>query len=124
MEKEGGSGSILDLLAAVSKGKVTITVEGRPFVRLDADEKTLEVEANGLNAAGLRLQDFEGGSGGPLAALTGPMRVARTLSASGWKLTLRAEGEKVLTMGKGVSRLTGRIRMNPTKARKLLKALR
>jgi hypothetical protein len=103
---------------------VTITVEGHPFVQLDADEKTLKVDADGFTAAGLRLQDFRGDKGGPLATLTGPVRVAGALSASGWKLTLSAEGENVLTMGKGVSRLTGRIRMNPIKARKLLKALR
>jgi hypothetical protein len=123
MGKERGSDSIFDLLAAVSRGKATITVEGHPFIHLDADEKTLEVDANTFTAAGLRLQDL-GGRGGPLATLTGPVHVANALSDQGWKLTLCAEGEKVLTMGKGVSRLTGRIRMNPIKARKLLKALR
>jgi len=124
MGRGRGSDSVLDLLAAVSKGKATITLEGRPFIHLDADEKTLEVDANGFTAAGLRLQDFGGGKEGPLATLAGPVHVASALSDQGWKLTLCAEGEKVLTMGKGVSRLTGRIRMNPIKARKLLKALR
>ena len=118
---EKGSDSVIDLLGAVSKGKATITVGGRTLVHLDADQKTVEVDANGFTEAGLRLQDFGGAKGGPLSALMGPVHIAGALSASGWKLTLRAEGEEVLTMGKGVSRLTGRIRVNPIKARKLLK---
>ena len=124
MTRSDSLSSALDLLATVSKGKATITVGGRPFVQLDADEKILAVDAEGAREAGLRLQDLGEGKRGSLGALTVPMRDAGALSEHGWKLTLSAEGENVLTMGKGVSRLTGRIRVNPLKARKLLKALR
>ena len=116
--------SALDHLAAGSRGKATITVEGRPFVQVDADHRTHEVAAEGAKEAGLRLQDLGEGNRGSLGLLTVPVRVAGALSEYGWKLTLSAEGVKVLTMGKGVSRLTGRVRLNPLKARKLLKALR
>lgn len=115
--------SALDLLAVVSKGKATITVGGRTLVRMDADEKVLEVDAEGAKQAGLHLLEFARQGGGTLAAVRGPLRIAGALSQNGWKLTVQSEGEKVLSMGKGTSRLTGRISMNPLKARKLMKAL-
>jgi len=62
-------------------------------------------------------------NGGPMGVLTGPISIAGALSQLQWKLTLRAEGEVVLRMGKGSSRLTGRITVNPLKTRKLLKVL-
>ena len=113
----------LDLLAVVSRGKATVTVGGRPLVHLDADEKVLEVDADGAKEAGLRLLEFAEQDGGTLAVVRGPLHLASELSQSGWRLTVNAEGKKVLSMGRGVSRLTGRISMNPLKARKLLKAL-
>lgn len=115
--------SALDLLAAVSKGKATVTVGGRPLVRLDADEKVLEVDAEGAKEAGFHLLEFAEQGGGTLAMVKGPLHLAGALSQNGWRMTVQSEGERVLSMGKGVSRLTGRISMNPLKARKLLKAL-
>ena len=116
--------SALDLLATVSKGKMTITLEGRPFVRLDADERSLDVDADGLRAAGLHILDLAGDKEGMIAALTGSIHIANEMSDRGWMLTLHQRGEKMLTMGRGVSRLTGRIGLNPLKTRRLLKALR
>lgn len=116
--------STLDLLAAISKGKATIALEGSPFVHLDADEKIVEVNADGFRAAGLRIRDLAGQKEGMFAALTGPIQIANAMSEQGWMLTVYAGGERVLTMGRGVSRLTGRIGLNPLKTRKLLKALR
>ncbi len=50
--------------------------------------------------------------------------MAKKLSNLGWRLTLYEGGSKILTMRGGASRLTGPIRANPLKLRKLLKALR
>ena len=114
----------LELLGAISKGKATLTVGGHPFVILDADQRTVEVEEGGVKAAGLHLWDLVKGGDGTLAGLAGPLRVARTLSGQGWKLSLSADGDRVLTMGNGVSRLSGHIGVNPLKAMKLGKALK
>jgi len=118
-----GISSALDLLAVVSRGKATVTVGGRPLVRVDADAKVLEVDAEGAKEAGFHLLEAAEQGGGTLAAVRGPLRLAGELSQNGWRLTVESDGEKMLSMGKGVSRLTGRISMNPLKARKLLKAL-
>jgi hypothetical protein len=124
MAPEEGFASLFELLALVPSGKATVTVAGRSLVTLDADAKTLDVEADGAAEAGLRLPDLVKLREGPLGMLEGSTRVAGALSRQGWKLTLYAEGDKVLSMGSGVSRLTGRISVNPLRLRKLLKALR
>jgi hypothetical protein len=115
---------LLDLLAFVSAGSATITVRGCPFLSINSDEKTLEVEAGGVKEVGLRLSDLVKLQEGLVGVLEGSEHAAGALSRLGWKLTLCAEGDRVLTMGSGVSRLTGRISVNPLKLRKLREALR
>jgi hypothetical protein len=116
--------SILEFLDSVPAGKATVTVGGHPFVSLDADEKALEIEMEGASEAGLRLSELARLDRGFMGVLSGPFRVASALSRLGWNLTMYAEGDKVLSMGKGESRLTGRISANPLRLRKLLKALK
>ena len=125
---EGGTGenlsSFSDILALVSAGRATVTVGGLPFIEVNGYEKTLEVEADVAKQAGISLSNLAKMNSRPLSTLTGPINFAGVLSQIGWKLTLRAGGEVVLSMGKGSSRLTGRITVNPLKTRKLLKVLR
>lgn len=93
------------------------------MVSVDADSKTLELDAEGAGEAGIHLRDLvkvEEGSG----VLEGSIRVTRALSRLGWRINLYAEGEKVASLGSGVSRLSGGIGVNPLKLRKLLKALK
>lgn len=116
--------SILDVLSFVPAGKATVSFGGRPVISVDADRKTVEVEADSAGDAGIRLRDLvkleEGGGG----ALQGSIRVTRTLTRLGWRLNLYAEGEKLLSLGSGVSKLTGGVGVNPMKLRKLLSLLR
>ena len=116
--------SLLDVLELVSAGRATVNIGGLPFIKVNGDSKTLEVEADAARQAGMKLSNLARMTGGPVGALKVPIGVAGALSQLGWKLTLRAEGEAVLSMGKGSSRLTGRISVNPLKARKLLKVIR
>lgn len=115
--------SLAGLLALLPAGKAKVTVKGHPVISVDADAKTLEVETQGLREAGLRLSELVELGTGTSSLLRGSSRVTGALSKSGWKVTLFAEGEKMIVMGSGVSRLTGRISVNPLKLRKLLKAL-
>jgi len=114
----------MDILALVSGGRATVTVGGLQFIEVNGDEKTLEVEATVAKQAGIRLTKLAKMKGGPVSTLTGPASIAGVLSQLGWKVNLRSGGEVVLRMGRGSSRLTGRITVNPLKARKLLKILR
>ena len=123
-DREEGLASMVKLLGHIPSGKATVTVGGRPLLSFDADEKTLDVEADGAGEAGLRLSDLvrlEEGKGG---AVEGSLHVTGELARLGWKLTLYSGGDRVLSMGSGVSRLTGRVNVNPLRLRKLLKALK
>jgi hypothetical protein len=115
--------SLAGVLALLPAGKVKVTVKGHPMISVDADAKTLEVETQGLREAGLRLSELVELGTGTSSLLRGTSRVTGALSKAGWKVTLFAEGERMIVMGSGVSRLTGRISVNPLKLRKLLKAL-
>jgi len=115
--------SLVGLLALLPSGKAKITVKGIPLVSVDADAKTMEVETEGLREAGLRLSNLVEISTGTSSLLRGSRKVTGALSQSGWKVTLFADGEKMVVMGSGVSRLTGHVSVNPLKLRKLLKAL-
>jgi len=123
-ESEERLASLLEVLGLAASGKATVSVGGRPLLSVDADRKTLDVEADGAGEAGLHLSDLvklEEGKGG---MIEGSMHVTDALSRLGWRLTLYAEGDRILSMGSGVSRLTGRISVNPLRLRKLLKALK
>jgi hypothetical protein len=124
MGGEEGLASLLDLLALILEGRATVSVGGYRFLSINADTKTLEVEAEGVGEAGLHLSDFVKQQEGPANILEGSMHVGGSLSRLGWKLTLYAEGDRILSMGRGVSRLTGRIKVNPLKLKKILKVLK
>jgi hypothetical protein len=120
-----GTSTAFDLLGLFTAGRATITVSGRPFLRLDSESKSVELEADGAKEAGLRLSSvvrMEGDRVGE-SKLQGSAHIASALSREGWKLTLYVEGHKVLTMGAGVSKLTGRISVNPLSLKKLFDAL-
>jgi hypothetical protein len=116
--------SLIDLLAFVPAGKATVTVAGRALLAVDADEKTMEIEADGARAVGIRLSDLVKVQGGTANMLEGSVHAAGVLSRLGWKVTLYADGEKILSVGKGASRLTGRFSVNPLGLRKLRRALK
>jgi len=121
--REENLASLIGLLGLVPSGKATVSMGGRPLLSVDADLKALDLEADGMGDAGLRLTDLVKlqGQGG---LVEGSMHVAGALSRLGWKLTLYERGDKVLSMGSGVSRLTGRISVNPLRLKRLLDALR
>jgi hypothetical protein len=116
--------SLIDLLAFVPAGKATVTVAGRTVLAVDADAKTMDVEADGAREVGISISDLVKAQGGTANMLEGSMHAVGVLSRLGWKVTLYADGEKILSVGKGVSRLTGGISVNPLGLRKLRRALK
>jgi hypothetical protein len=123
-EREKTVASFLDLLALVPAGKATFTVGGLPVLSVDADKKALVVETDGVGEVGLHLSDLVKLQEGTTSMLESSMHVTGALSRLGWELILYAEGEKILSMGRGVSRLTGRVSLNPLRLRNLMKALK
>ena len=116
--------SLVEFLGLVPSGKATVSVGGRPLLSVDADARALDLDTDGLGEAGLRLSDLIKLQEGNEGKIEGSMHVAEALSRLGWKLTLYEKGDEVLSMGRGVSRLTGRISVKPLRLRKLLDLLR
>ena len=123
MDTQNEAVTLLDVLALLSAGSVTVSVGGYPFLSARADERELQVEASGAKRAGLSLSKVINLQEGRRGALSGSEKIARKLSSLGWKLTIYDKGESLLTMGSGVSRLTGRIRANPLRLKRLMDAL-
>ena len=116
--------SLVEFLGLVPSGKATVSVGGRPLLSVDADARALDLDTDGLGEAGLRLSDLIKLQEGHEGKIEGSMHVAEALSRLGWILTLYERGDEVLSMGRGVSRLTGRISVKPLRLRKLLDLLR
>jgi hypothetical protein len=115
--------TVLDLLSLVSSGKAAITIGGRPLLSVQSDGRLVDVELEGIKEAGVTLSRIIRLEVGDANMLRGSESIARKLSHLGWRLTLYEKGDKVLTMGYGVSRLTGHISANPLKLKRLLDAL-
>ena len=122
--REEDLASLVKLLQHVPSGKATVSVGGRPLLSVDADNKTLEVEAGGVADAGVRLSDLVKLQEGGTAMIQEPIRISGALTRLGWKLNLYAGGDRILSMGSGVSRLTAHVSVNPLKLKKLLKMLK
>jgi hypothetical protein len=116
----------LGLLSIFESGLLTASVNGLPLLKLDAESRTVDVEAVGVKECGIRLSEIiqlEGGGKGVKALLKGSESSAKGLSEKGWRLTLYDGGSAILTVGKGVSRLTGYVHFSPLKLRRILKSL-
>ncbi|MCL5068205.1 MAG: hypothetical protein M1368_07625 [Thaumarchaeota archaeon] len=112
-----------DALTLLDSGSVNVTVNGFPLAKVDCDKKDIEVEMRGVHESGIKI--FHIARSG--TELTGVLREAQELasglSRAGWQLKLYNMGAPALTMGRGVSRLTAHISVNPLKLRRLFKDL-
>ncbi len=107
-------------------GSLLVGVNGLPLLKVDAESRSLGFELSGIRETGLKLSKLKT-SGSHRLGVQGLIKISREtakeLSDMGWRLSIYDKGSSVLTMGSGVSRLTGRIRANPIKIRKVLSVL-
>jgi hypothetical protein len=116
--------TLLDALALLSAGRLTVTVGGYPFLSIRSDERELDIDVSGAKRAGVSLSEVIKLEEGSESILAASERAAKKLSGLHWRLTLYDTGTQILTMGSGVSRLTARVRVNPVRLKRLLDALK
>ena len=116
--------SLVELLGSVPSGRMTVSIGGKPLVTLDAERKTLEVDLEKAKGAGLDISEIIRVEGGRTASIRGSVHVAGALSRLGWRLDLYSRGEKVISLGKGPSRLTGHVSFNPLRLKRVLELLK
>ena len=114
---------MFDLLSVLKSGRITITVDGQPLLLVRSEERELDLENSGVMKTGLTLTRIIKLGEGDTNILRGAESMAEELSRLGWRATLYDDEEKILVMGRDVSRLTAHISTNPLKLRRLLKAL-
>ncbi len=120
-KRTSSQATIVDFLSIFTSGSFTLSVNGIPTLAVDAESKELNLEAKGVKKSGLKLlniikENREGFTG----LLKTSESTAKKLSETGWKVTVYDGTNVVLTMGSGVSRLTGYIHVNPLKFRTIL----
>jgi hypothetical protein len=116
----------LELLSMFESGILTVEVNGFPLAKVDAESRSLDLEAQGIKECGIKLSkliEFETGGKGIKTMISASESTARRLSERGWSLALYDRGSTILKMGRGVSRLTGHIQVNLLKFRRILENL-
>ena len=113
-----------DALALLRSGKVTVRVGGVPLLSLRPEERELDVDVAGAKDAGLDLSRIVEVEAETPGLVRGVAHLGRHLSDLGWTLNLSDEGERLLSLGRGVPRVTGHVRLSPLHLRKLLDATR
>jgi hypothetical protein len=123
MDSQKRHATLFDLLSVLKSGRITITVDGQPLLLVRSEERELDLENSGVMKTGLTLTRIIKLGEGDTNILRGAESMAEELSRLGWRATLYDDEEKILVMGRDVSRLTAHISTNPLKLRRLLKAL-
>lgn len=115
----------LDLLKLFASGSLSVGVNGRPLLSMDVESRSVGIEVEGILETGLKLSKLATSNRRPSSAglLKTSLTTAKGLSDIGWRFSINEKGSPVLAMGRGVSRLTGHVRANPLKLRRLAKIL-
>ncbi len=114
---------ITHVLSEFVSGTLTITVNSFPLAKIDGESKTLDVEVKGFRESGLHLGELlqiGDSKKGFLEKIKQSNSFAQSLHEDGWKVRVFEGDESLLTMGRGVSPLTGFMWLNPLKLPKIM----
>jgi hypothetical protein len=121
--KSGGEMFFGRALTDFLSGSLTVSVNNLPFLKVDGESKTLDLELKGFEESGLRLGDWieiEEPGGGVFGKMRYSSELAKSLHHDGWRLRIFDRKDPLIAMGRGASHLTGYVWMNPLKIRKIL----
>jgi hypothetical protein len=103
-----GLAALSEVLSRLTAGSIGASVDGAEIARVDADARTVTVEMDPLVPS--RAAD-----GRSIPGFRVPLWSARgfpgALARCGWRVDIRSQGRDVVTMGRGVSPLTGHVRL-------------
>jgi hypothetical protein len=110
-------------LSNIQSGTLIVSVNNFPFLKIDGESKTLDVEIKGLKECGIQTTNMIGGvTRGLMEMLSTSQKIAKGLHEKGWKLRVFQGGSSFFSMGRGVSSLTGFVWGDPLKLLKILRS--
>ncbi len=110
------------MLDAINHGKITISVDGKPLMALDRDAKSLEIELSGLERINMRISGLFVAKKERGRVLVGSSDTVKRFVKNGWRFSLYDKGERLISAG-GAARLGPRVRFNPLRLGRILKAV-
>lgn len=100
--------AIEDLLDVLSSGSIKVTANGAPLAQMDGKQRSIEVDISGVRMSGLTVTRLLGRHhGGMFSLFVETEGMAHALARKGWKFELKDGPKEVVSMGRGVSGLTG-----------------
>jgi hypothetical protein len=103
-------------------GTLTVCINNFPFLKVNGESKTLDVELKGFKESGLHLGDMleKGDKKKDLMdTIKESSSVARRLHEIGWEIRVFEGEDSLIAMGNGVSSLTGYVWFNTLKLWKI-----
>jgi hypothetical protein len=125
-DETGDSAGFLRLLSSFVSGNLTVSVNNFPFVKIDGETKTLDVEIKGLEQSGLKMGSFiQSGTskGNFLDTIRQSSGMAHRLHNEGWSIRVFEGESSLLKVGRGVSPMTGFVWVNPLKIPRLMRLI-
>ena len=110
------------MLDAIYRGKITISVDGKPLIVLDRDSKSVDVEMSGLERMDIKISDLFIARKERRKVLLESSETVRELAKLGVRCSLYDKGEPLVTAG-GPSKAGHGLRFNPLKIGRILKAV-
>ncbi|MGB6464363.1 MAG: hypothetical protein WBF38_09100 [Nitrosotalea sp.] len=110
------------MLNMINKGKVAISIDGKPVMSLDRNSKSLELEISGFEKTNLKLSSlFEPRTikGGIFLEAS---QLVKKFTKDGWMFSLYDRGERLLTTSTP-SRFGLHLSFNPLKLKQILRVL-
>lgn len=110
------------MLNMVSKGKITISTDGKPIMSLDRNSKSLELEISGVEKTNLRLSNLFEAKTIKGRIFLETSQLVKKLAKEGWIFSVYDMGERLLTTS-APSKFGLHLRFNPLKLRRILRVL-
>lgn len=110
------------MLDAITKGRVIVSVDGKPVISVDSDSKSLELEVSGLEKASLKISSLFDKKTVSGRTLLEASHIVKKFTKKGWSFSLYDKGDQLLSTGPP-SRFGMPLRFNPLKLRRILQIL-
>ncbi len=114
------SRAFAESLERISGGSLEATIDGDPFVVVDADHRDVTVQVDRLLERDRSMHAFFAEERVQLWEVRG---IPSALARAGWEVRLRDGPDDLVRLGRGVSTLTGHVHVSLAALRKLRRLL-